>query len=42
MGPKVEGALRFLAAGGQRAIIAHLDEAADALAGKAGTHVVPG
>jgi len=42
MGPKVEGALRFLAKGGKRAIIAHLDQAADALAGKAGTHVVPG
>src|SRR6185369_10670226 len=35
MGPKVDGALRFIAAGGKRAIIAHLDEAADALAGKA-------
>jgi carbamate kinase len=42
MGPKVEAALKFIAAGGRRAIIAHLDEAADALAGKAGTHVVPG
>ena len=42
MGPKVKGALRFIAAGGKRAIIAHLDQAADALAGKAGTHVVPG
>jgi len=42
MGPKVKAALNFLAAGGQRAIIAHLDQAADALAGKAGTHVVPG
>ncbi|MSQ55141.1 MAG: carbamate kinase [Betaproteobacteria bacterium] len=42
MGPKVDGALRFLAAGGKRAIIAHLDEAAPALDGSAGTHVVPG
>ncbi len=42
MGPKVKAALRFIAGGGRRAIIAHLDEAADALAGKAGTHVVPG
>ena len=42
MGPKVKAALRFLASGGQRAIIAHLDQAADALAGKAGTHVLPG
>lgn len=42
MEPKVTAALRFLAAGGKRAIIAHLDQAADALAGKAGTHVVAG
>ena len=42
MGPKVKAALRFVAAGGKRAIIAHLDQAADALAGKAGTHVLPG
>jgi carbamate kinase len=42
MGPKVTAALRFIAAGGKRAIIAHLDQAADAIAGKAGTHVVPG
>jgi len=42
MGPKVKAALRFLAAGGKRAIIAHLDQAAGALAGNAGTHVVPG
>jgi carbamate kinase len=42
MGPKVAASLRFLAAGGKRAIIAHLDQAADALAQKTGTHVVPG
>ncbi len=42
MGPKVRAVLKFLAARGKRAIIAHLDQAADALAGKAGTHVVPG
>ncbi len=42
MGPKVRAALKFLAAGGRRAIIAHLDQAADALAGRTGTHVVPG
>src|SRR6185503_17177760 len=40
MGPKVKAALNFIAAGGKRAIIAHLDQAPDALAGKAGTHVV--
>lgn len=42
MGPKVRAALDFLAAGGRRAVIAHLDQAADALAGAAGTHVLPG
>ena len=42
MAPKVKAALRFLARGGKRAIVAHLDQAADALAGKTGTHVVPG
>jgi carbamate kinase len=42
MGPKVKAALRYMAAGGKRAIIAHLDQAADALAGQAGTHVVVG
>jgi len=42
MGPKIRAALGFVAAGGRRAIIAHLDECAEALAGRAGTHVVPG
>jgi carbamate kinase len=42
MGPKVKAALRYLAAGGKRAIIAHLDECGEALAGKTGTHVIPG
>ncbi len=42
MGPKVKAALNFIAAGGKRAIIAHLDQGADALKGKTGTHVVPG
>jgi len=41
MGPKVRAALDFLAAGGRRAVIAHLDQAAEALAGRAGTHVLP-
>jgi carbamate kinase len=41
MGPKVQAALKFIAGGGKRAIIAHLDQAVDALAGKAGTQVVP-
>jgi len=41
MGPKVQAALRFVEAGGKRAIIGHLDEAAAALRGEAGTHIVP-
>jgi len=42
MGPKVDAALRFLEAGGERAIIAHLDDAAVALRGEAGTQAVRG
>ncbi|MCY4348686.1 MAG: carbamate kinase [Thiotrichales bacterium] len=41
MGPKVEAALRFIDAGGQRAVIAHLDAAEAALAGEAGTQILP-
>jgi carbamate kinase len=41
MAPKVEAALRFIDAGGKRAIIAHLDEAVAGLAGTTGTQVVP-
>ena len=40
MAPKVEAAIRHLEAGGRRAIIGHLERAADALAGESGTHVV--
>ena len=40
MGPKVEAAIRHLESGGRRAIIAHLEQAAPALAGETGTHVV--
>lgn len=39
MAPKVEAALRFLASGGRRAVIARLDQAREALAGRAGTEV---
>jgi len=42
MGPKVEACCRFVEAGGRRAIIASLTQALDALAGQAGTQVVPG
>ena len=41
MGPKVEGAIRFLEGGGERVIVAHLDEAMAALNGETGTHIVP-
>ncbi|MGI9425407.1 MAG: carbamate kinase [Hyphomicrobiaceae bacterium] len=40
MGPKVDAALRFLEGGGERVIIAHLEEAMPALRGEAGTHIV--
>jgi carbamate kinase len=42
MGPKVEAAIRHIEAGGERAIIAHLDHARAALEGASGTHVVRG
>ena len=39
--PKVEAAIQFVEQGGERAIIARLDEVEDALKGKTGTTVVP-
>jgi carbamate kinase len=41
MGPKVEAALRFIAAGGKKSIITSLKNATAALAGKAGTIILP-
>lgn len=41
MGPKVEAARRFVAACGQPAVIASLDDVAAAVRGQAGTRVVP-
>jgi carbamate kinase len=41
MGPKVAACLAFLDAGGSRAVIAALDDAADAVFGDAGTTFVP-
>lgn len=41
MGPKVAACLSFLDAGGARAVIAALDDAADAVFGDAGTTFVP-
>ncbi|OYT52421.1 carbamate kinase [Candidatus Bathyarchaeota archaeon ex4484_135] len=42
MGPKVKACIRFLEAGGELAIIAHLDEALEALEGRAGTRIYHG
>jgi carbamate kinase len=42
MGPKVRAALDFVEAGGSRAVIADLAEAAEALHGRAGTTVTNG
>ena len=39
MAPKVDAALNFLAGGGRRAVIAHLEHAAAALEGTAGTQI---
>lgn len=41
MGPKVESVLRFLRGGGKEAIIASIDDLCAAVAGAAGTHVLP-
>lgn len=41
MGPKVRAAVEFVSMGGRRAIIADLAQATEALAGEAGTVVVP-
>lgn len=41
MGPKIESAVAFLDSGGERAIITSLEMAEEALAGRAGTTIVP-
>jgi carbamate kinase len=41
MGPKIDAAIRFLEAGGRRAIITSLDRAVPALRGETGTQIVP-
>ena len=41
MGPKILAATNFLEAGGERALVADLDEAPAALNGEAGTLIVP-
>jgi carbamate kinase len=39
MGPKVQAAIRFIEWGGERAVIASLDRAVDAIEGKTGTEI---
>ena len=41
MGPKVESVLHFLRRGGKEAVIASVDELCAAVAGNAGTHILP-
>jgi carbamate kinase len=41
MGPKVAAAIRFLEGGGTRAVIGDLEEAIEALDGRAGTAIAP-
>ncbi len=41
MGPMVDAAVRFMEQGGERAIVAELDAALDALRGVSGTEIVP-
>lgn len=41
MGPKIEGAIRFLKEGGREAVISSPEQAHAALSGAAGTHLVP-
>jgi carbamate kinase len=42
MGPKVRACVRFIEAGGQRAVITSLDKVLDGLDGKTGTEIVKG
>ncbi len=42
MGPKIDAAIRFLDGGGKEVIIGHIDQAMDALEGRAGTRVATG
>jgi carbamate kinase len=42
MGPKVEAAIKFLEAGGEKAVISSLETGRDAMKGKAGTTILSG
>ena len=39
MGPKIEATIRFLEGGGEKVVIAHLEDAMAALRGQTGTHI---
>ncbi len=41
MGPKIEAAVQFMAGGGKRAIITSTEAIEDAIAGQAGTEILP-
>jgi carbamate kinase len=41
MGPKVESALRFLRSGGKEVIISSYEHLCEAVAGRAGTRILP-
>jgi carbamate kinase len=41
MGPKIEAAINFLENGGEKVIIASLDQVLEAMQGKAGTWILP-
>ncbi len=41
MGPKIEAAMQFINDGGKRAVIASIEKIADAVAGRAGTEIIP-
>ncbi|HZW84987.1 MAG TPA: carbamate kinase, partial [Nitrososphaerales archaeon] len=41
MGPKISACIKFLEAGGRRALVTSLEKAAEALAGETGTLIVP-
>jgi carbamate kinase len=41
MGPKIESVIRFLRSGGQEAVITSFELLCEAVAGRAGTRIVP-
>jgi carbamate kinase len=41
MGPKIEAAISFINSGGREVLISSIDRAADAIAGRTGTRIIP-